>query len=265
MSADLQQAASAVPGAQVSIGPAVGTETELGPTTTVVAHVTWTSPVGAPLSWALDDPSEPLFTTSASQRPVWELAVMQAAKHALTAGKQVDAISINELTSGQPAPPSPDLVVSTQNREITTQPGPTMAISDVQKNVQSALPSWAAGTSISVVEDAARERVVSAQLALPRDALRVLPVPSLLGTLLNQQDALGASGADIGRVVVSVADATTHEPLYVAGADGLIGFGTSWVSPSVQGLLGQAPPPDSVTQTATVVGNDPTALGSSVP
>jgi hypothetical protein len=101
MTSDLQQTASAVPGVQVSVGAPVGVETDFGGSVATVAHITLTADGGSPLSGIINDPLAPLYTTFAAQRPVWELAVMEAAKHAINAGNQLDAVSVSENISGQ--------------------------------------------------------------------------------------------------------------------------------------------------------------------
>jgi hypothetical protein len=182
---------------------------------------------------------------------------MEAAKHALNTGNQLDAISVTENLSGQPNSTTPDITVLLQGREIITQGPAVLSADDVKTRLKSALPAWAANAALSVVPDAAGERVVTATLALPRDAFRTIDVPALAGALDQQQDILASAGADIGRIVVQINDAISGDPLYVQGVDGYMGVGTSWISPLVAGYLGQVPDASDAAQAAAVAAASP--------
>ena len=119
--ADLQHPASAVPSVQVSVGAPVGQETLMEGST--FAHVTFTAPEGNPLSGLIDWPTNRQYTTLAAQAPIWELAAVEAAKHALAgAGGALHGISLTQNVAGRPAPPGPDVSVALTGREIPAQP-----------------------------------------------------------------------------------------------------------------------------------------------
>jgi hypothetical protein len=240
MTADLQQSASAVPNVSVSVGAPVGQETLLGQSPSVIAHVTFTAPQGNALSGILTDPSSGLlFTDTEPQIAIWELAVMEATKHTLAAGNTLDGVSVTENIAGQQPDPAPDLMVSVQGQEITAQPSSMLSTDDVKSRVTSALPAFAADAQVTVLSDAAGERVINVQLARPPDAFRAVPFPAILGILLEQQHDLAPAGADIGRVIVRISDVSTGAPLYVAAADGMMGVNTYWYSPFVQGYVAE--------------------------
>jgi hypothetical protein len=253
--ADLQNPASAVPGAQVTVRAPVGQESLVGVNPTSVAAVSMTISPGNPLSGVLGDPTAGLYTSEQPKTAIWELAVIEAVKHALAAGNTLDSVSITENVSGQPASPDPELIVSTQGWDIPARSPATMTVDQVKSNVVSALPAWA--QNVTVVEDAASERVVTATATLPTTAFRVVDVRDILTQLLIQQHDLNQQGADIGRVALSVSDASTGAPLYAAAGDGNLGVQTSWVSPLVAGLVDDPPSTQKVPQEAADAAQDP--------
>ena len=228
------------------------------------AHVTFTAPEGNPLSGLIDWPTNRQYTTLAAQAPIWELAAVEAAKHALAAGGALHGISLTQNVAGRPAPPGPDVSVALTGREIPAQPPATMSIDQVQSNVKNALPPWASNPTVTVLNDAVGERVVTVTLGLPRTAFALLDVPDALAALVEQQHVLSDQGARIGRAVVKVVDAVGGDPLYVAGVDGFMGYGTSWVSPMVQGLMSEQVTPESVPSQASDLATDPAGYAQGI-
>jgi hypothetical protein len=261
LQADLQHPASGVPGAQVTVGAPVGQEAAVGVNPTSVAHVSMTFSTGQPLAGILGDPVNGLYTTEQPKTVIWELAVMEAIKHALQSGYAVDAVSITENIAGQTPTSDPELIVSAQDWGMRARTPATMSLQQVKSGVLSALPPWA--QNVAVVEDAAQERVVTVTAATTPGALRTVSVRDAFATLLAQQNDLTQQGADIGRVVLSVSDVLTGQPLYVAAADGPLGMSTSWVSPLVAGFVDDPPSTSKTPREAQETAADPagTALG----
>jgi 2-keto-3-deoxy-galactonokinase len=109
---------------------------------------------------------------------------------------------------------------------------------DVQTRIRLALPPWAAGAEISVTEDAAHERVVEVSLPLPISSLLALDVRQIAHVLRLKQIEFSYRGALIGRTIVTVRDAASGDPLYVAGDDVLYGRLSQWFSPLAAAYAG---------------------------
>lgn len=239
LQADLRHPASGVPDAQVTVGAPVGEELALGTSETVM-RVTMRPSPGEALAGVLTPPgAKPLFTTTMPKLVFWDFAVLQAAKHALAGGAQLDAISITHNFVGEPPSPTPTVIERLEGFVSPPAPPVVMSLSELKSRVRNALPEWATGSSITIAEDYAGERVVSVNAQLPRAAFRVVSVPSLFRTLARQQAALAPEGARIGRVFLEISDPTNNQPLLAAAADPSFGAALSWSSPLVRMLVGQ--------------------------
>jgi hypothetical protein len=98
------------------------------------------------------------------------------------------------------------------------------------------MPAWANQAHITVTDDAAGERVVTASMQLAPAAFSVQDVRQLPQALANQQGSLISSGANIGRTIVRINDINTGDPLYLTAEDRLWSFRLNWKSPLVMGL-----------------------------
>jgi hypothetical protein len=235
MQADLLNPASGVPGAQVSVAAPVGNQTLVGPGSAV--NVTMTPPFGAALAGILVPPgAQPLYSTTSARLVAWDLAVVEAAKHALAAGNQFDSVSITRNYPGVAPLGYPDLITAPPVYLPLPQPSATMSLETVRAKVQEALPAWAQHGTITVSEDAASERVVTVKTTLPVDAFRTIAAGALVSTLLGRQVSLAPDGAKIGRVLAEIKDPVNGDPLYAGGADASVSYWSDWYSPLVSPL-----------------------------
>lgn len=248
LEADLRHIASGVPGAQVTVGPPVGDETALGPSAAVVMRVIMAPPRGEPLGGILVPPGlKPIATTTTPKLVLWDFAAIQAAKHALASGSALDAVSITRNYLGEPPASYPSVIEVLDGYQPPPTPGTPMAQDEVKERAKDALPIWAAGARVEVIDDYAGERVVSAELGLPPQAFAIVNPHELLGKMADYQYDLALEGARIGRVVVEVSDPATGQPLYAGAADSFMNIATQWYSPLVQGRYeGSVPDPQEI-------------------
>ena len=238
--ADLQSPASNVPGAQVTVAAPTGDETLIGPGQSV--NVTMTPPFGSPLAGIMVPlGAQPLYSTTSPQLLVWDLAVIEAAKHAIVAGNQFDSIAITRNYPGVAPLGYPDLIFAAPLYHPLAQVPATMTTETIRSKVQQALPVWAQQGVVSVVDDAVGERVVSVKVGLPAAGFRTIGVGGLLGTLVGQQLSLAPGGANIGRVIAEIDNPVTGDPLYQGGADASVSYVSDWYSPLVEGLSADVP------------------------
>jgi hypothetical protein len=252
--ADLVQAASAVPGAQVSVGPAAGDALEIGSGQSV--SVTMTPQIGTNLAGILMPAGAlPLYSTTRAAIPVWDLAIVEAVKHALARGAQLESLAITRNFVGL-SPGTPELTLAIPPYAPWPEPPTTMPPEAIQGAIQQALPAWAQSSTIAVTEDAATERVVTVTQAIPGASFALIDPAQLLWSLTDQQKALRARGANIGRVVARLTSTTTGNPLYTGGADAELGFAVIWQSPLVRGVIGEAPTANEALGTAGATAQD---------
>lgn len=241
ITADLSHPASAVPAPVVTLAAPTGDAAAMGPADNL--SVTMTLPAGQPLSGILVPPgTNPVWTTSLSDKVFWDLAVMEAVKHALARGTQIDSLTFTHYEAAHPDSADPDLLMDIEPYESAPQAPVAMTLQEVEQSVQESLPGWAALAAIDVIDDAVGERVVSVALRLPALAFRAHSGSQILGPPIAQQQELASAGANIGRVTVEISDSATGQPLYAGGADSMFGFATEWYSPLVQAIV----PPDGV-------------------
>jgi hypothetical protein len=251
ITAELQQPPNAVPGVSVAVGAPVGDETAT--TATNVLHVTMTPPQGVPLAGILPPASGPaIFTTTAATIGLWDLEIVEAAKHANKSGAAIDGISITRNYAGEPASSVPDMIWTMGDDETPAAGSGSVSDAQVSAAVQTALPAWAANATIQVSTDAAGQRVVTVSIWLPSLQFAAINPDSAIDALVDQQNALQAQGANVGRVTMMINDKVTGDPFYVAGADSFIGFSTTWRSPLIQGLLGPLVPGTNLADTTPV-------------
>lgn len=240
--ADLLHPASAVPLQSVVVGPPAPDESEVSGATNL--RVTLNPPPGAPLNSILVPPgATPWFTTSTPKQLVWDLAVLQAAKHAISQGASFGTVTIVRNS----AEPDGRIIIAVPPGEVPPTPPITMSIGEVQTSIKESLPAWAAHATVTTVEDAASERVVTARVQVPREVLRFQSPDTILQALIVQQQRLASEGGRIGRVIVEVSDAVSGEPVYQAGGDSFLGFVGEWYSPLIAGWVGSASPDTDVT------------------
>jgi hypothetical protein len=235
--------ASGVPGAQVEIGPpANAAEAELDPDapTMPVARVTINAPAPAPLAGVFQPSRAGSFeyTTLPSNLVVWELAVLEGAKHRIVDGTALAGVAIKLNVAGQPPVSDPYVMLGLADLAASASPAETLSMESIRNAVQGSLPPWAATAAVNVTEDAASQRVVTVALAIPTVFVRVNDVRAISNVLAQQQAVLTARGANIGRCIVRVTDSQTGDPLYVSGDDVLLGTRSYWDSPLVAGFLG---------------------------
>ena len=259
---------SGVPGAQVQISaPANTDEAELNPEnpTMPVARVTISAPTPAPLSGILQPAGSGAFdyTTLPSNHILWQLAVLEAAKHRIAAGTALAGVTMKTNIAGQPPATSPELMFGLVDLSYVVPPPTTMSIESVRSQVQSALPAWAATATVQVTNDAASQRVVTLSLAVLPAFIAINDVRSLSNVLAKQQARLTARGADIGRCIVRVTDARTGDPLYVSADDVLLGTRSYWDSPLIAGFIGPGLLVGDPVGTRT--GLDTTPLSNAIP
>jgi hypothetical protein len=229
---DLAQAASNVPGVSVTAGTPTADEALIDPGTNVT--VTMAPPLGAGLAGIMVPAgAPPMLTTTEPKLLVWDLAVMEAVKHAVQAGNPIGSVSIMRNWPDIGADTTPEVMTAVPFYRPKPTPSSSMTEAQVQRAVQQALPVWAAKAAITVVDDAANERAVTVTVALPPDAFQVVSPGSLIGALVEQQAKLTVAGANIGRVIAQINSSITGDPLYVAGGDYFGGFFAVWDSPLV--------------------------------
>lgn len=257
MDADL--AASGVPNPTVAVGAPAGVETELrrADQSAPMLRVTYRPPSGDPLTGLLPPLGYdvPLYTDTTGEEIVWDLAVIEAAKHVIAGGGSLAGLSITVERTGLP----PELMIAALP-EVPPEPqaAATLSPDQVQGEVQGALPTWAAAARVTVSNDAGGERVVELALDLPPSAFAALDVAALGHILGQKQIALAPLGGRIGRVIVRISDPVSRDPLYVAGHDLLYGHLGDWYAPIVRAyarpLLGA--PADAVHEAGDVAGVD---------
>ena len=136
-----------------------------------------------------------------------------------------------------------------------------MPRSQVESRVEGALPPWATTANVTVVDDAAQERVITAELEVLPDQIRLVDPQQLLYTLIAQQIKLSMEGGRVGRVIAKARNALNGQPLYVGGADPFLGYVSHWYSPLVRGIAGSDPAIAASTGNATI--DDPVLEGRS--
>lgn len=205
-----------------------------------VAHIVLSVGNGQPLKGVLTTPGLPptSVTDVTSKVIVWRLAAVEAVKHAVAAGSTLVAMQLDAQTPRG----TWRALQAIPNTSIWTprEPGPTgMTVDEVRAAAAGALPGWAQPVArVSVTEDAVRERVVSADLALPSSAFASVNVRDVSDALADVQRELGARGGKVGRTIVRVTDTVTGDPLFTSGDDRRWGYGSEWISPRVVGLPG---------------------------
>jgi hypothetical protein len=236
ITADLTHPASGVPQPVVALAPPSGEALPMGPGSNL--SVRMTLPVGQPLTGILVPPgTNPVWTTSLSKKVFWDLAVMEAIKHALARGTQIDSLTFTHYEAAHPDSADPDLLIDIEPYDAPPQAPLAMSLDEVERSVEASLPEWAALATTDVIDDAVGERVVSVALRLPSSAFRVLSGSQILQPLVASQQELAPQGANIGRVTVAITDSATGQPLYAGGADSMFGFVTEWYSPLVQAII----------------------------
>jgi hypothetical protein len=184
----------------------------------------------------------PLYTTTSPDLVAWDLAAIEAVKHAIASGNQFDSISITRNYVGIPSAGTPDIILAAPLYRPPPQSGSVMSLDDLRNKIQANLPVWASQARIDVAEDAAGERVVTVHLSMLADSFKTIDIGEVLRDLSAQQIALAPQGADIGRVLVRVDDLNTGAPLYEGGADGFASYWSDWYNPIVQAYAGELPP-----------------------
>lgn len=249
IAADLMHPSSGVPVSSVTVAAPDSTEALIGPgpNLQVVVH----APAGTPLRhFLVPTGAVPLFTTTVADSVGWDMAIMEAANHAVARGNAIESISIVERGPGFENETEPAFIRALPPYEQPVQVPTTMPLTEVRDRVESTLPPWAAAATVAVVNDAAQERVVTARLAMSLEMFKLFDPGTLLQGLVAYQREFADDGARIGRVVVRVSDPTTGDPLYAGAADSYIGSTTQWYSPLVWGILGElAPSTDSLSDT----------------
>ncbi len=246
--ADLLNPASDVPGAQVTVTAPSGDQTLVG--TGEAVNVTMAVPFGTALA-GIQVPAgaQPLYSTTSPRLVAWDLAVVEAIKHAIIAGSQFGSISIPRNYPGVAPMGYPDLIFAPPGYQPLAQVPTTMSLETIRTKIQRTLPSWAQHGTVRVANDAVGERVVSVKAELPIDAFRVIPVGGLLHGLVGQQISLAPDGANIGRVLVELENPVNGDPLYAAGADVSVSYWSDWYSPLVAPLRFDLPSAMGVLQT----------------
>jgi hypothetical protein len=228
-------AVSGVPGAQVTLSAPAGSETELRRANTAapILRITYTPPDAAVLSGLLPpDPGIlPLYNRNTGEELVWELAIVEATKHALARGASLGGVAI---TTHRSDGSDETLTAALPEGALEVQAPPTLSPDQVRTQVQAALPQWAASATVNVTDDDAGERIVSVDLARPAEAFKALNVPEAAQKLTDQQIELAPIGGNIGRVILRVKDPVAGDPLYVAAGDVLFGYLSQWYSPLVR-------------------------------
>jgi hypothetical protein len=214
-------------------------------------RVTMSVPGGRPLSGILG--SGPGFSTTPSMIPLWDLAIVEAAKHAAARGEAFQGAIITRNYAGQPSSSGPEVLLDL-TEPISPPTAPiTMSREEVMARVKTTLPSWAAGASIEVLDDAASERVVRARLTTPAAAFRAIDPDQLLRALFDSQVELAPKGAKIGRVTIQVTDPVSNDPVYTAAGDAFFGFASTWRSPLIRGFNAPLAPLDRAADTASTL------------
>jgi hypothetical protein len=190
----------------------------------------------------------PWFTTTTPKELVWDLAVLEAAKHAASSGTPLGTVTIVRNA----AKPNGRIIIAMPPGELPPSTPLTMSIDAVQAAGKGALPAWAANATVTAVEDAARERVVTARVQVPREVLRFNSPETILRSLVIEQQRLASEGGRIGRVIVEVTDVLSGEPVYQGGADSFLGFAAQWYSPLIAGWVGEASADNDVNADDTV-------------
>ncbi len=236
-------AVSGVPEAQVQVSAAADAdEAEMNPEapTMPVARVTINAPAPKPLAGILQSPGQGAFdyTTLPPSHIVWQLAVLEAAKHVIAAGTPLAGVTITTNVAGEPPATSPELMLGLADLTATSSPPTTMSIEDIRTEIRASLPPWAATGTVEVTTDAADERVVTLSLAVPWLLVATHDVRSLSNVLAKQQAVLTARGGNIGRAIVRITDTQTGDPLYVSADDVLLGTRSYWDSPLIAAFVG---------------------------
>lgn len=236
IASDLSHPASAVLQPVVILAPPTGDAVAMGSADSL--SVTMTLPTGQPLTGILVPPgTNAVWTTSLSEKVLWDLAVMEAVKHALARGTQIDSLEFTHYEAAHPDSADPDLLIDIEPYDSPPQAPVTMTLEEVEQSVQASLPEWAALATVDVIDDAVGERVVSVTLRLPALAFRTVSGSQVLDPLIGRQQELASEGANIGRVTVEISDSTSGQPLYAGGADSMFGFVSEWYSPLVKAVV----------------------------
>lgn len=174
-----------------------------------------------------------------------ELAAQEAVKHAIAGGAELAGLELIILTHDAPAEVAYDALSAAPNPEVfppRQEFTSLMPKAELEGHVRAALPTWTALGSIEVrvTEDAVGERVVEALAHLPADSLRIVDMGELTSRLDGLQLRLSGQGANIGRVLVTVFDQDSGDPLYASADDVLWGKRRSWYSPLVSASAGGA-------------------------
>lgn len=183
---------------------------------------------------------------------VWELAILEAAKHELARGRRLSGVSI---TMARPNEPAEKMLFALPPEPPPQQAPATLSLSQVRDEARAALPAGLQ-PDIAVTEDAVGERIVKATMAVAPGLFFQANVHLLAQALGREQWRLASLGGNIGRVIVQVHDPLSGQPLYVAAHDMIYGHLSQWYAPRVaawaQPLRTIDPPaPDEMVDTAT--------------
>ena len=204
-----------------------------------VATVSFTPPAPHAYPGTLPAPGEPGEFLEDAQAPVWDLYIAEAVKHAVAGGATIAGL----VTFGPPFlgrnTTQPESWESTPDPTEFTAANPpqTMTTGQVQIDYQLGLPAAYSGATVSVVDAAGGQRIVTIQL----DRSAASFATDNLAGLAEYADTMQAQlnndplkGANIGGVIVKSNVTGTTTPLYVHAADTTWGQEFEWSAPTVR-------------------------------
>lgn len=204
-----------------------------------VATVSFMPPAPHAYPGTLPAPGEPGEFVEDSQVPVWDLYIGLAVKHAVAGGASIAGL----VTFGPPFPGRD----TTQPESWESTPDPTeftaanlpqgTTTGDVQLSYQLGLPAAYSAASVSVVDAAGGQRIVTIQLDRTAASFATDNLSALADYADSMQAQLNADplhGANIGGVIVKSNETGTTTPLYVHAADTTWGQEFEWSAPTVR-------------------------------
>jgi hypothetical protein len=186
--------------------------------------------------------------------PVWRLDIMSAMKHAISGSAALTGVAMQPLMPNWPGT-GPDLYLTPPDApDYPAAASPqTMSPDAAQQAVKAGLPPTSATADVSVVDFAGGQRRLTVSVSRAADQTAVTSFSALVGYALEQQQALNENGANIGSVVLRMANPLTGLPVATFAGDASWGQSFGWYAPELAPFA-PGPPTTPVDPVANATG-----------
>jgi hypothetical protein len=201
-----------------------------------------------------------------AEMPIWRMAIMSAMRRRLAAGAQLAGVAMQPQFPNRAGGTEPDLYAAAPMSSAYPPafPARTLTADQVKTDVLLALPAWAKGADVRVLDRARTGRVVEIRLALPALATLGIKLSELSSAAAYQHARLNSLGGGIVFTQIRVVDAVSARPLYTAAADPDWGQFFSWSAAVVRGF-GRVTPPSATDAVSTASDLAGAATGAPTP